>query len=263
MNTYETKNKTTYLSPEVIDYYGTYATLQPPEETIFRILDPTLSTARMLDVGVGGGRTTAFFAPKVKFYAAFDYSEGMIERCKAKFAGRFPDAEFFVGDAKDLSRFEDQSFDFVLFSFNGVDHMPISSRVSFLREARRLLAPGGQLCFSTHNISSLKNLTIASVVHFRFNMFAVWKKILRRMKIRRINAKQLAAAETSDFAFVTDGSHDFGLELCYVRTTYQIAMLRDSGFKTIRGYSFNTGKEYLSEKDFCAAEDPWLYYLCS
>jgi SAM-dependent methyltransferase len=214
-------------------------------------------------MGVGGGRTTHFFAPEVKLYTAVDYSEGMIEHCKARFFERFPDAKFLVGDAKDLSTFDDHSFDFVLFSFNGIDYMPIPSRAEFLREVKqRLLAPGGYFCFSTHNLLSLKNLTVASVITFRLNIFAVLKKVLRRIKIRRLNAEQLAAARTADSVFIDDGTHDFGLQQNFIRTSFQIRMLREAGFTSIRGFSLRTGKE-LSEKDFCSAEDPWLYYLCN
>src|SRR5689334_21776172 len=85
-------NKQTYLSPKVIDFYSQNTDLQPPEKTIVQILAPMLSNAKMLDVGVGAGRTTEYFAPIVKSYTAFDFSAGMIDQCKAKYAARFPEA---------------------------------------------------------------------------------------------------------------------------------------------------------------------------
>jgi len=263
MNALETKSKTTYLSPEVIDYYANYGTLQAPEEAIFKILKPKLSEARMLDIGVGGGRTTVFFAPEVKSYTAIDYSEGMIERCKQRFSERFPEANFFVGDATNLDEYQDGSLDFVLFSFNGIDYMTMPARKEFLRKARRMLAPGGQFCFSTHNIAWLKKMTVAAVIHFRLNMFAVLSKVLRRIKIRRINAAQFAAADKSDFVYINDGSHGFGLEQYFIRASHQLELLREAGFKNIRGFSLETGKEFASEKDLCASEDSWMYFLCS
>jgi len=263
MNSAEIKNKETYLSTKIIEYYGSCEELQPPEETIVGIIKPALSKLRMLDIGVGGGRTTHFLAPQVRSYTAIDYSEGMVEYCKAKFSGRFPDAKFLVGDAKDMSAFEEGSFDFILFSFNGIDYISMEGRVKVLQEVKRLLSPGGYFCFSTHNILPLKNLTITSAIHFRLNIFAVLKKVLRRIKITRLNKEQLAAARTGDFVYVNDGTHDFGLQHCFIRTSFQIRMLREAGFKSIRGFSLRTGKEFLNETDFCSAEDPWLYYLCN
>ena len=263
MNALETKSKSTYLTPEVIDYYANYGTLQAPEETIFKILKPKLSEMRMLDIGVGGGRTTVFFAPEVKSYIAIDYSEGMIERCKQRFSGRFPEAKFFTGDATNLSEYQDGSLDLVLFSFNGIDYMTVPARKEFLKKARRMLAPGGQFCFSTHNILSLKKMTVGAVIHFRLNMFAVLSKVLRRIKIRRINAAQFAEADKSDFVYINDGTHGFGLEQCHIRTSYQLELLRDAGFKSIRAFSLESGKEFASEKELCASEEGWTYYLCS
>lgn len=256
-------NKETYLSPEVIKFYSEYVSLQPPEKTIFELLAPSLPVAKMLDVGVGAGRTTEYFAPLVKSYAAFDFSAGMIDQCKIKFSTRFPDARFEVGDAKDLHQFENEKFDFILFSFNGIDHMPIASRVQFLKKARALLAPGGHLCFSTHNIFSLRRLTVGAVFKWRLNMLATMSKVARRIKVRSMNAAELRSIETADYVFVNDGTHDFGLKLCFMRPSFQIQMLRECGWNHIRAFELGSGKEHATEKDICATEDGWIYFLCS
>jgi ubiquinone/menaquinone biosynthesis C-methylase UbiE len=262
MNAKETKSKSTYLSPEVIDYYANYGDLQKPEETIFNILKPKLAGMKMLDIGVGGGRTTVFFAPEVKSYEAFDYSEGMVERCKERFAKRFPAAVFGVGDATNLSKYQDASFDFILFSFNGIDYMPVDARKEFLKEVRRMLKPGGYFCFSTHNLAKLKHLTLASAFQFRLNIFAVIAKVLERMKVRRLNAAQFAALDKSDYVFINDATHGYGLEQCFIRTSFQLELLRQAGFNTIRGFSVETGKEFASDQELCASAESWNYYLC-
>jgi ubiquinone/menaquinone biosynthesis C-methylase UbiE len=256
-------NKQTYLSPKVIDFYSRNADLQPPEKTIVQILGWMLPKAKMLDVGVGAGRTTEYFAPLVKSYSAFDFSEGMIDQCKKRFASRFPEARFEVGDAKDLHAFENEKFDFILFSFNGVDYMPVASRVQFLQKARRLLAPGGYLAFSTHNIFSLRRLTLRSAFQFRWNMVEALARVARRMKVRTINAEALRSLETSDFVFFNDGTHDFGLKQCFIRPSYQIQMLRECGWNNIRAFELGSGKEHATEKEICSTEDGWIYFLCS
>jgi len=255
-------NKETYSSAKVIKYYTEYVSLQPPEKTIFDLLAPSLPSAKMLDIGVGAGRTTEYFAPLVKSYAACDFVKGMIDQCRVKFSARFPEARFEVGDAKDLHQFANEKFDFILFSFNGIDHMPIASRVQFLQKARALLAPGGHLCFSTHNIFSLRRLTVGAVFSWRWNMLATMAKVARRLKVRRMNAAELRTIETADHVFVNDGCHDFGLKLCFMRPSCQIQMLRECGWNNIRAFELESGKEFASEKDICSTETAWIYFLC-
>ena len=86
-----------------------------------------------MDLGVGGGRTTAFLLQLSKDYVGIDFSNEMIERCRA----RFPATQFEVRDAQDLSGFEDQSFDFILFSCTGIDLVNHDQRLRILKEVRR------------------------------------------------------------------------------------------------------------------------------
>jgi ubiquinone/menaquinone biosynthesis C-methylase UbiE len=62
----------------------------------------------MLDIGVGGGRTTKYFFPLAKEYVGIDYSPEMIQACKKK----FPELRFEVADVRNLSLFGDGHFDF-------------------------------------------------------------------------------------------------------------------------------------------------------
>jgi ubiquinone/menaquinone biosynthesis C-methylase UbiE len=71
-------NKITYKESDVVEYYSKQTNLQPPEETILNLFKGSLSEMKMLDIGVGGGRTTVHFAQLVKTYEAIDYSEEMI-----------------------------------------------------------------------------------------------------------------------------------------------------------------------------------------
>jgi ubiquinone/menaquinone biosynthesis C-methylase UbiE len=256
-------NKETYLSPKVIKHYSEYAVIQPPEKTIFQLLAPKLSGAKMLDVGVGAGRTTEYFAPLVKSYTAVDFSRGMIDHCKSKFSGKFPGARFEVADAKDLHQFQNEKFDFILFSFNGIDYMPIASRIQFLQTARRLLTPGGQLCFSTHNIFSLRKLTVRAAFAFRLNMVAAMARVAKRIRVRLLNAAAFRSVEESDFVYVNDGTHDFGLKQCFIRPSFQLKMLRECGFNNIRAFELESGNEHVDERSLCASEDGWIYFLCS
>jgi len=56
-----------------------------------------------------------------------------------------------VMNACDL-QFKDESFDYILFSFNGLDNLiPYSKRLACLQEIRRVLRKEGLFVFSSHN----------------------------------------------------------------------------------------------------------------
>src|SRR6202451_1491041 len=76
----------------------------------------------------------------------------MIRRCRNK----FPQLEFVVTDASDLSMFSDASFDAIVIAFNGLDYvLPEERRWQCLRECHRLLRAEGVLIFSSHNPRAL------------------------------------------------------------------------------------------------------------
>ena len=111
----------------------------------------------MLDVGVGGGRTTVHFAPLVGSYVGIDYSETMIAACRERFEETPGQLTFQVEDVRSLPAFGDGSFDFVLFSYNGLDYIPHDGRREALAEIRRVLGRGGRFALSTHNLNSLRS----------------------------------------------------------------------------------------------------------
>ncbi len=108
--------------------------------------------AAVLDLGVGGGRTTPYLLARAGRYVGVDYSAEMIGLCRQK----FPGVEFCEADASNMPLLRDESFDVVFFSFNGIDWLwPSEKRWSCIRECRRLLRPGGVLVFSSHNPRSI------------------------------------------------------------------------------------------------------------
>jgi ubiquinone/menaquinone biosynthesis C-methylase UbiE len=135
-----------YRNPEVVSHYASLDYLTACERHLFdTYLTPGMA---ILDLGVGGGRTSAYLSQKASRYVGLDYSEAMIGFCRQK----FPQLEFLVADASDLSKFADGSFDAVVFSFNGIDYvLPAEKRQQCLRECERVLRSGGVLIFSSHN----------------------------------------------------------------------------------------------------------------
>ncbi len=144
-----------FLRPQAVasQAHEGFRYLFPPEKTILdELVGNGLGKMSMLDLGVGAGRTTAHFQPFVRRYVGLDYSPPMLEACARRFPDGIPNGRFVLGDARDLQVFPSGSFDFVLFSYNGLDSVDAADREAALREIRRVLKDDGWFCFSTHNI---------------------------------------------------------------------------------------------------------------
>jgi SAM-dependent methyltransferase len=139
-----------YNQERVVAHYASARGLFPSERYLFGKY--ARSNADVLDVGVGGGRTTEHLAPGARYYLGVDYSAAMIEKCRA----RFPGLDFAVADATNLSTIGDDSFDLSVFSFNGIDCIPSDAgRIAALRELRRVTRPDGFIVISSHNARAL------------------------------------------------------------------------------------------------------------
>ena len=252
-----TSNYLVFSKQDVVDFYLNQTQLQLPEEAVFELLKSDLSTFSMLDVGVGAGRTTLFFGDTVNEYVGIDNAQAMIEACERRFRDSRRGFSFKVADVQNLRDFEDQRFDFILFSFNGLDAMDQAGRLRALSEIKRVLKPSGHFCFSSHNIQSLRRIR-------QMKWSIDWREILRNVKkhltfirLNKITRRSLQA----DYLFINDGAHDFGLKHYFVRPRYQLEQLALAGFEKIRIIGLSDGKE-VQEEDLSTNEDFWLYYLC-
>jgi ubiquinone/menaquinone biosynthesis C-methylase UbiE len=143
-------NLDVWNKPEVTSYYSSLNYLTPCERLLF---DEYLKVGMsILDLGVGGGRTTPYLSSIAGRYVGADYAAAMTVTCQKK----FPHLEFHTADAADLSRFAMSSFDAVVMAYNGIDNLiPDESRRGAWREIHRVLKPKGVLVFSSHNMRSI------------------------------------------------------------------------------------------------------------
>jgi SAM-dependent methyltransferase len=136
-------NLAVYSEPSIVAHYAALTDLTPGERFLFNTyIQPGVE---VLDIGVGGGRTTPYLSSVASHYIGLDYSEQMVRTSRNK----FPGLHFLVADASNLSQFSDSSFDVIVIAFNGLDH--VAQRQQCLQECFRVLRPGGRLIFSSHN----------------------------------------------------------------------------------------------------------------
>lgn len=252
-------NKEAFESEEIIAYYKAYEGLQKPERTILGLLRPLLNDARVLDIGVGGGRTTRFLTD-AREYVGIDSSAGMIKVCQEKYLGT-ANLRFLVCDVRDMRIFANERYDIILFSFNGIDYISHTDRLLALREIRRVCKTKGSFVFSSHNIHYAPR-------HFRkFQVLPIrwppWHHILANMKRRKLNPVSRSLTARDKYAIINDGAANWKIKSTYyIDPQYQITQLRDAGFNDVHIFSLNTGLEISTEKELEENRDFWLYYLC-
>ncbi len=250
-------NQSTYETDSVVSEYAAAAELQPPEQAVIALLGSELRNARMLDIGIGGGRTTAHFAPRVREYIGIDYAVKMIEACRVRFPDLAQRNAFSVCDARAMNIFSDDYFDFVLFSFNGIDYVSLEDRLQILREIARVSRKGAHFVFSTHNLNS------DAEAMFAFSdgdgMRDRLTKPVNRIRFRLLNAGWRRDRARADHMILNDGAHHFRLRTLYIRADAQLSQLRESGFAAAK--IFGRDGRLLTASDAQTCVDSWLHYL--
>lgn len=223
-------NKLVFEESKVILYYGRLLELTTAESTILRDHQDAFVNKHVLDLGVGAGRTVPSLAPFAASYVGIDYSLGMIDVCRA----RFPKYQFEHGDARDLSRFSPGTFDSVLFSFNGIDCVGHTDRLTILAEVARVLAPGGIFAFSSHSLQRRLRQSFWPSLMSGDGVKTPFQRVKHAARIARRLANYLRYADlqvqTKDYAALLDPGHDFRLPIYCVSPSQQCSQLRDAGF---------------------------------
>lgn len=233
-------------SPESLRHYSVEPFLYPGElKSLTYFFNDSSLGRHVLDLGCGAGRTTYFLSKMGADVIGVDISHSLIRSALE----RLSDIDFRPGDATQLA-FEKNTFDLILFSFNGLDAIyPASRRVKALHEVWRTLKPRGLFIFSSHNLSAL--------------LFG-WYKSLRPKKLL-FRAKHIVNGN-----FFKDDCYLKGRDATDMMTYYAwpnkvIANIEKCGFKFCHLYPNSKLLSVIQNlpmgKHFAKLCDPWPYYV--
>ena len=222
------RNRSIYSTRAAVKVYAAMPEITPAERMIFDRERRRIETGPVLDIGIGAGRTTAVLAPLSSRYVGTDYSPAMVMHCRRHFRDE-PRISFILSDAASMPMLESGVFQFVLFSFNGLDSVGHDHRLRVLREVRRLLADDGRFAFSAHNRSYAGTERVPRLRRpLRLRGLArTGLEMANHLRARR------RAFACDEYELINDPPHLFSLVTYYIDRRAQIAQLEREGFRVL------------------------------
>ena len=140
---------------------GSYAQ-RTAEECAAFLLPHLCPEMMMLDMGSGPGTITAGLARRVRHVIGLDMSSDMVEAASGHVARQgIPNATFLTGSAYDLP-WDDNRFD-VVYAHQLLQHL--ADPLDALREARRVLKPGGLLAVRDADYGTMVHSPVEPALH--------------------------------------------------------------------------------------------------
>ena len=250
-----THNAGMFSRPAVVRHYVQNETgLCPAETMAFLRYRDTFLGKRVLDIGVGAGRTTRALRDLASDYLGIDLSLPMLDACRAA----HPGVRLAHMDLRELSRFDAASFDFAMGSYAVLDVLPQHERLQALDAIHRLLSPGGHFVFSAHNRASRwagqppRLMSSRNPVRLAAEM--------RRFLLARLHHTRLKPLERiePDYALLNDMAHSWRGVFYYIGQGAQRDQLQQAGFAVLDVVGEN-GR--LVGPDDDTTQDGSLYYV--
>lgn len=216
-----------------VPVYTNFSGLGAPEQVALASIAERVEGGRILDLGVGGGRTVPHLVALSEHYIGVDYVRDMVDAC----AARYPGVRFEHADARYMPQFADASFDLIVFAWAGICMVDHPGRLQILKEIRRLLKPGGFFVFSTYNQNSADHHQSFEFPEFTFslNPLKLTRRALgfARSTVARLrNRARLRRFEVrgDEYSIVNDRCHDYATLLYYIALPNQRRQLAQAGF---------------------------------
>ena len=246
-------NRERYESKSVVSSYIDMR-LQNPEIMILVKHRESIMDKHVLDIGCGRGRTTAILKNLSSGYIGLDYSLEMVESCRK----RFENIRFIHGDVREMNEIKDGEFDYVMFSFNGLDSINHEDRLKGLREIRRVLKHDGLFVFSSHNRNhryaiSRPKMEFSTTPCKQAGDFIKYFKSTRN-RLRNKNHQVF----NEQYAIINDVAHNYAMLTYYIDKVNQVEQLEELGFVTIEMYDTLGNMLNLDSDD---KDSAWIYYV--
>ncbi|MHB8295268.1 MAG: class I SAM-dependent methyltransferase [Acidimicrobiales bacterium] len=234
--------------------------LQPPEQALLRRLGARWSELSMLDIGVGGGRTSYTFGAVAGRYVGMDFSPVMLGRARTVLR-EDERCSFVLADVRDLTCLKEH-FDVAMFSLNGIDTLGHADRLRALGQVRAVMHPTGLLLFSSHSLHVLRSHLPVHQVPRRVslaNAYKLAKASVPTLRLAMIKRKfDFDAAERAGWARVRDSAHGFDMEIYYVSIAEQQRQLEATGWELLEVWGLD-GRLVDPDRP---GRDLSLHYLC-
>ncbi|HTW71608.1 MAG TPA: class I SAM-dependent methyltransferase [Acetobacteraceae bacterium] len=206
--------------------------LEAGEQAAVMSVAPEALGAPILDIGVGGGRTTPLLRAISTDYCGIDYIPEMVAAARR----RFPDADFRVMDARQMD-FHDGRFALAVFSYNGIDSVDLKGRQRVVSEVHRVLRPGGCFVFSTlnhNNMAWLPHWPDWQVFHGTGLQPARLFRATAKLVVGGINHLRglPLAHDDGEVAVENLSAQNFALMALFTSVQMQIRELHEAGFVT-------------------------------
>jgi len=256
-------NRGTWRLPATVSAYERLEGWSDPgEQAAVEHVAAEMRSRPILDIGVGAGRTTTILQAISHDYIGVDYTQEMVEACRA----RHPGARVLHMDARDLGAFEDNRFALVVFSFNGIDSVDPADRSKILSEIHRVLQPNGVFLFSAHNRHGELGQGLKPRLHLPFSWNPLrlgwralqlvgslprsWRNYRRHQALNEIH---------EDWAIMNCPAHEFGIVIMYTTLAEQRRQLDAAGFKVELVLDNVSGRPVTGDTD--TREILWFHYI--
>lgn len=216
----------------------------------------------VVDLGVGGGRTTALLAAEASSYVGIDVAEGMLRLARRQ----HPEADLRLGDARRLDGLADGQADLVVFSFNGLDALDHAGRRTAVREMARVVAPTGRVVLSSLNRDGVSYDERPWTIRSRRPAVLVREiALLARHPVdflRGLAWYRRTRREKSDgpgWSMRPLRAHEFRFVVHFATVPDTVALLREGGLLVEAAWSEQGAAVDPSRRDTGA---DWVHYVC-
>jgi ubiquinone/menaquinone biosynthesis C-methylase UbiE len=149
---------------------------------------------RILELGVGTGKNVRFYPPSADV-TAIDISEKMLSRARRRVAKLEAKVRLEVADAQSLP-FDDGAFDEVVATFL---FCSVPDPIVALREARRVVRPGGQVLLLEHVLSGLP--VLRTLMRWLDPIpYRIWGAHINRDTVANVRTAEIDVVQTKNMS---------------------------------------------------------------